>query len=66
MRGNIRIRKSWIIIIIVGIVIFYFGFTTHRIFLEGFGAFLSVGALVSGISSVIIRKIRFKNGERYD
>lgn len=66
MRGHIRIRRSWVIIIFIGIVIFCFGFKKHKIFLEGFGAFISAGALSCGVSGVIIRKMRYKKGKRYD
>ncbi|WP_285013332.1 hypothetical protein [Lactococcus garvieae] len=65
MTTRIRISRTWIVIIFVGLLLFIFGFFSHELFLEGLGAISSTGAFVCGLSGVVIRMIRRKRGKRF-
>jgi hypothetical protein len=65
MKSRIKMNGTWIVIIVVGVIFFIYGFYFHDFFWEALGALSSVGALFSGLSGMLIRVIRRKHGQRY-
>ncbi|GAB7390874.1 hypothetical protein LGFR6_14970 [Lactococcus garvieae] len=65
MKHNIRMSKTWIIIIFICSILFILGLLLSNLFLEALGVLGLSGALLSSLSEIIIRIIRRKRGKRF-
>lgn len=62
---SIKIRKTWVMLIIAGMILFAFAFKIQSFELKGLALLIIGGALSSGFGGVIVRVLRRKNQKRY-
>jgi len=62
---RITMSSIWILIISIGLVLFFYGMNTHHFLLEILGALSLFGGIFCGLSDIVIRMLRRKQGKRY-
>ncbi|WP_407350026.1 hypothetical protein VNN41_06175 [Lactococcus garvieae] len=65
MNDNVKMNIIWLVIVLVGAVLFIYGYYFHDFFFEGLGALSGTGSLFCIISDIFMKIHRKKRGKRF-